>query len=325
MLGLTTVFASSPRVSLSTLRNACIALALAVMALGSSAGSAMAWDAGAFSANDEQLLFSLTNQDRASAGFNALVNDSYLHTKAEWRAKDMGDRNYFSHTIPPDNLKVFNYMDRDGYCYTYAGENVGLSTYDASVATSRIEAAFMNSPSHRANILGTWAHLGIGAYQAADGRKLYAVLFTIPCGDSVPTPTPVVTPTPVAPVPTPTPVAPKPTPAPKAQGTGWPQATAEPLPTGSPIATQPTATPSASGTALAPASPSQSSSSTPRSSGSAPSAEVSNTPSATDDGSDPLRGQAATLHVHQQTVSQGPIESFFNAMFGGLFGGLFDS
>src|ERR1035437_8632826 len=338
MLALTTLTASSPRISLSTLRNACIALALAFVALGSSAGIAMAWDAGAFSADDEQLLFSLTNQDRASAGLNALVNDSYLHKEAEWRAKDMGDRNYFSHTIPPDNLMVFNYMDRDGYCYTYAGENIASSTYDASVATNRIETAFMNSSSHRANILGTWAHLGIGAYQAAGGRKLYAVLFSIPCGISVPTPAPVATPTP-APVPTPTPAAPVPTPTPapprpplkpppaptstpiptpKAQGTGQPQVTDEPLPTGSLIATKPSATPPASGTASASASPSQSSSSTPGASGSAPSAEASNTPIPIDDGSDPLRGQATTLRVHQQTVSQGPIESFFNALFGGL-------
>jgi len=39
----------------------------------------------------------------------------------------------------------------------------------------------MGSTSHRANILGTWVRMGVGAYKAADGRKLYAVLFSVPC------------------------------------------------------------------------------------------------------------------------------------------------
>jgi uncharacterized protein YkwD len=214
MLGLITLTASAPRPSLRKLRNACIAVALATMALASTAGVALAWDPAAFSGADEQLLFSLTNQDRASAGLNALVNDSYLHSKAEWRAKDMGDRNYFSHAIPPDGKKIFDYMQSDGYCFTYAGENIGLSTFDDSVATNRIESAFMNSARHRANILGTWVRMGIGAYKAADGRKLYDVLFSIPCGAPRPIPTP--------------------TPIPTIKGTSDPIPTLDPFPTGSP-------------------------------------------------------------------------------------------
>ena len=176
------------------------------MALVATAGTALAWDPGTFSSADEQLLFSLTNQDRASAGLNALVNDSYLHKEAEWRAQDMGDRDYFSHQIPPDGNMVFDYMQSDGYCFKVAGENIGLSTYGDDGATTSIETAFMGSPPHRANILGTWAHLGVGAYKAADGRKLYDVLFSIPCGVSVPTPTPVTDPTPA---PRPRPPAPR--------------------------------------------------------------------------------------------------------------------
>jgi uncharacterized protein YkwD len=309
MLGLTTLSASSPRISLSTMRNACIAFALAVMALGSSAGAAMAWDAGAFSGGDESLLFALTNQDRASAGLNALVNDAYLHKEAEWRAQDMGDNNYFSHVIPSSGLKVFDYEQQDGYCFNFAGENIGLSTFDDGVATNRIEAAFMNSSSHRANILGTWAHLGVGAYKAADGRKLYAVLFSIPCGVAVATPPPAVKPTP-KPTPQPTP-----TPTPKSIGTGLPEPSVTPWTTGSAPTPTPTptptplATPSATPTAPASASPP------------APSGEPSQTPAPIDGGAVPAVGQATTMRVHEQTVSQGPIESFFSALFGGIFGG----
>ena len=193
-----------------------LAAASACAVLGAAASPVFAWDLGAFSPSDEQLLFSLTNQDRASAGLNVLVNDSYLHDKAEWRAQDMGDRNYFAHEIPPDNRMVFSYMQADGYCFKVAGENVGLSTYGDDAATSRIEAAFMKSATHRANILGAWARMGVGAYKAPDGRKLYAVLFSIPCGVTVPAPPPAATPVPTAP-PTPDPNAtptPVPTPTP---------------------------------------------------------------------------------------------------------------
>ena len=128
--------------AMRSLRIAGLGLALAALTLVSTAGPAFAWTSSAFSPADEKLLFTLTNQDRASAGLNALVNDSYLHKEAEWRAKDMADRDYFSHQIPPDNKMVFSYMQADGYCFKVAGENIGLSTYGDD-ATTRIDTAFM--------------------------------------------------------------------------------------------------------------------------------------------------------------------------------------
>src|SRR5664280_3347879 len=174
MLGSITSSASLP---VRRLRMAGASIAAACVLLAITVSPAFAWGISAFSPGDEQLLFTLTNQDRASAGLNVLVNDSYLHTEAEWRAQDMGDKNYFSHEIPPDNKMVFSYMQGDGYCFKVAGENIGLSTWGDDVAKNRIENAFMGSNSHRDKILGNWARMGVGAYKAADGRKLYTVLF----------------------------------------------------------------------------------------------------------------------------------------------------
>jgi len=226
MLGLATLPASASHPSLRRMRIAGVAIVFALVAVLASAGSTHAWAAGTFSVADEQLLFTLTNQDRASAGLNALVDDGYLHSKARWRAKDMADRNYFSHAIPPDGRMVFDYMQADGYCFRVAGENIGLTTFGDSDATTTLEQAFMGSPEHRDNILGTWADMGVGAYQAPDGSKLYSVLFSIPCGVVAPTPTPV--PTPVA-TPVPTPVA---TPVPTPVAT--PVATPVPTPVSTP-------------------------------------------------------------------------------------------
>ncbi|MGZ6314499.1 MAG: CAP domain-containing protein [Candidatus Limnocylindrales bacterium] len=307
MTGFVTLFGPAIHKIVRRLCVSGLALTLAGFATVATAGPALGWDGAAFSPADEQLLFSLTNQDRASAGLNALVNDAYLHTKAEWRAQDMGDRNYFSHEIPPGNGMVFATMQSDGYCFSVAGENIGLSTYDDATATNRIETAFMGSTGHRANILGAWAHMGVGAYKAADGRKLYAVLFSIPCGVTVPgpeaTPPPVVVPTP-APVvvPTPAPVVvpkPKPTARPtvKPTPTPTPTPTATPSPTPTPTATPiphdvPTAMPISTATPVATATPAAA----------------------------PQAGLTASLRVRESPAPAGPVDSVLHWLFGGIFG-----
>ena len=291
----------------ATVRRICIvgvALMLAGAGTVATAGPALAWDGAAFSPADEGLLFSLTNQDRASAGLNALVNDPYLHTKAEWRAQDMGDRDYFSHEIPPANAMVFASMQSDGYCFSVAGENIGLSTYGDDVATNRIEAAFMGSAGHRANILGTWAHMGVGAYKAADGRKLYTVLFSVPCGAAVATPAPVATPQP--PAPTPPPPAPTPKPAPKP--TPKPIPTVAPTPTPAPTATAtppPTDPPTPSPSAFAPATP----------------LAVPTTPLPSDAAApSPATDTTSSLRVREKPASTGPLDSVLHWLFGGMLG-----
>jgi uncharacterized protein YkwD len=271
-----------PHASTRKLRVGGVALLLALLTTVATTAPAFAWASSAFSPADEQLLFTLTNQDRASAGLNALTSDSYLHTEAEWRAKDMADRDYFSHQIPPANSTVFDDMQKDHYCFKVAGENIGLSTFSDSSATTRIETAFMGSPSHRANILGTWQRLGVGAYKAADGRKLYVVLFSVPCAAK---PKPVSKP------------APKATPEARAQATPTLGPTAPPTP--EPSATPAAATPEPSAAPAAVSSPS-----------SGPNSADRTTPGET----------SMSLRVRDETSSQGPLDSLFRLLFGGLFG-----
>ncbi|MGD0863349.1 MAG: CAP domain-containing protein [Candidatus Limnocylindrales bacterium] len=272
------------------LRIGVAALGLAILTIVATASPAFGWDPSAFSPADEQLLFTLTNQDRVSAGLNPLVNDSFLHKMAEWRAKDMGDRDYFSHTIPPDNHMVFYYMQRDGYCFKVAGENIGLSTYGDDIATSRIEAAFMGSTSHRENILGTWQRMGVGAYKAADGRKLYVVLFSLPCTTAKPKP----------------------------------KATAKPVARATPVTTK-TAAPTATPTVVATDTPTPTeANATPTLAPSAsPTAPPSSAPTydpATGGQPSPTEQTALSLRVRDEAPSQGPLDSLFRMLFGGLLG-----
>ena len=336
---------AATRVRLRILRNAGVAVTFALLAIGGTVAPAAAWSTG-FSSSDEQLLFSLTNQDRASAGLHSLVYDSYLHKEAEWRVKDMADRNYFSHKIPPTNVMVFTFMQKDGYCFNVAGENIGSSTYPDDTATAYIETGFMGSPTHRDNILGTWNNMGVGAYKAADGHKLYAVLFSIPCTAPKPTPkpTPKLTPRPTT-APTANPTTPptaNPTTPPTANPTATP--TANPTETTIPTTANPTATtiPSATSTPTMQVtdqptpgvSSSEPSSATPSAT---PSATV--TPSQTSEiGSEPsslpsnvgatgtgapssgtMIGDNSGLRIRNQPPSGSLLGSVFQTMFGGFF------
>jgi uncharacterized protein YkwD len=236
-------------------------LALAVTLV--TPGLVFAWDADSFSSSDEALLLQLTNEARAAAGLPALKLDGELVSMARWRSKDMIDNNYFSHSIPPDGKKVFDYLRADGYCFTVAGENIGTNNFSDDIATQTIEQGFMDSAGHRANILGTgWDAIGIGAYKGADGNHVWTVLFANKCS-AAPAPTPAPTPKP-APNPTPKPTprpAPKPTAAPvviapTAAPTAAPTPEPTPVPTPTPFLEDPTHEPTVLPTADVTAAPS---------------------------------------------------------------------
>ena len=108
-----------------------------------------------FSSASEKQLVSLTNQARASAGLKSLKVDSTLTAIARSRSKDMIVRDYFSHTILGNGYNVFHVLDQKGYCYRIAGENIGWNNYPGRRRdVRRSRSQFMDSPGHRANILG---------------------------------------------------------------------------------------------------------------------------------------------------------------------------
>jgi hypothetical protein len=222
------------------------------------AGPVLGWDAGTFSSASESELFGLTNQARAAAGLKPLKSDSELASLARWRSLDMGERGYFSHSIPPGGGMVFDVMQDQGYCFKLAGENIGWNTYPDDGATAAIQQMFMDSPGHRANVLGDqWDVMGIGAFKGLDGKMFWTVLFADTCSATAPTPTPEPTAKPTAkptpkptakPTPEPTAAAPEPTPRPTPEAT--PAPTTEPTPEPTPAPT-PTPTPTPAETASA--------------------------------------------------------------------------
>jgi hypothetical protein len=91
---------------------------------------------------------------------------------------------------------------------------------------------FMASASHRQNILGTaWDHIGIGAYKAANGKKMWTVLFADRCGGTASKPKAKPRPAAVSkPRATTTRTTPRSTPRPTAAPTARPTPTPSPTP-----------------------------------------------------------------------------------------------
>jgi len=235
---------------------------------------ATGWD----QSSAEATLWQLLNGDRTNNGLAPLGYHGTLASLAQWRSKDMVDRNYFDHTILGTGYEVYHWYDANGLSWNSGGENIGWNNgYSDADSPIMINQGFMNSDGHRANIMNpAWTHGGVGAY-GADGvmwggkirnirmyTELFVLLKSAPPPPPPPTPVPtapppppatpkpvvatpkpvVATPKPVVatPVPTPKPL-PVQTPLPTATATPVPTPTVTPLPTGTP---SPTATPAAS-------------------------------------------------------------------------------
>jgi uncharacterized protein YkwD len=150
------------------------------------------------------------NQQRAANGLGALALSPTLTASAEWKSLHMARYDYFDHNdpAPPKARTAGQRMVDCGYTSPYSGENIAAGFNTAS----SVMDAWMNSPGHRANILGTgFTVMGIGAGIDASGIYYWTVDFgavadagTVPVGTAPAAPAPPATTTP-PPVTTPPP------------------------------------------------------------------------------------------------------------------------
>ena len=104
---------------------------------------------------------SLHNIERAKAGLPNLIENKLLNASATQKAKDMGEKGYFSHNTP-DGKTPWTFILAQGYKYVYAGENLAEGYPDACVIVEK----WMGSRGHRKNILDThFKDIGVGFYQ----------------------------------------------------------------------------------------------------------------------------------------------------------------
>ena len=93
-------------------------------------------------------LVALTNQDRVALGLSGVTENPLLDKAAQAAAEDMAANGYFAHNSP-DGKTPWYWLDQSGYKYSYAGQNLAVNFTDSE----NVETAWMNSPTHRANIV----------------------------------------------------------------------------------------------------------------------------------------------------------------------------
>ena len=114
------------------------------------------------------ILVDLANGDRVEGGLDELAINPILVAVAQAKANDMAMSGYFAH-VSPEGIDPWHWFQEEGYEYEHAGENLAIDFSDSS----DVERAWMNSPTHRDNILsGNFTEIGIATAQGMyQGRE----------------------------------------------------------------------------------------------------------------------------------------------------------
>jgi uncharacterized protein YkwD len=111
------------------------------------------------SPKQDSILIKLANEDRTKLGLSSLEYNATLQKAAQAKAQDMLSKQYFEH-VSPTGQTPWSFIEKAGYNYTYAGENLAIDFNDLSLT----HKAWMQSPSHRQNILDPNFHeIGIAS------------------------------------------------------------------------------------------------------------------------------------------------------------------
>lgn len=109
-------------------------------------------------------LLTSTNDKRLANGKDNLKLNPELTRAAQAKANDMTSKNYWSHNTP-DGKEPWVFVQQSGYDYQKAGENLAYG-FNSSRETI---TGWMNSPSHRANLLDPdYSEVGFGFANAKD-------------------------------------------------------------------------------------------------------------------------------------------------------------
>lgn len=167
-------------------------LAVAIVSVGTLLGavalSGVYFRSGDVASVIVSTLVGLTNADRSSENLGTLSVNPLLTAAAQAKADDMAAKGYFAHTSP-DGKTSWYWFKQEDYSFSYAGENLAVDFNDSDA----VEQAWMNSPTHRANILNAhFTEIGIAtAVGTYEGRTTTFVVQMFGTPASAPTSAPV--------------------------------------------------------------------------------------------------------------------------------------
>ncbi len=119
------------------------------------------------------VLVDLTNTSRTNQNLAPLAWSPSLSSIAQMKANDMAEKGYFAH-VSPDNKSPWYWFAQGGYQFVYAGENLAVNFIDSEDVVD----AWLNSPSHRANIMNehfTEIGMAIASGQYKGHESLFVV------------------------------------------------------------------------------------------------------------------------------------------------------
>jgi uncharacterized protein YkwD len=106
----------------------------------------------------EGQLLTATNQSRAANGCSPVQIEEHLTESAQQHTDDMAIHDYFSHTSPDGRT-----FDRRIHESGYPGDDLGENIASGYGSAGEVQAAWMDSPGHRRNILDcSFRNVGIG-------------------------------------------------------------------------------------------------------------------------------------------------------------------
>ncbi len=122
----------------------------------------------------EQMVVQLVNAERQKYGMPALYYDSSISDVARTKSQDMAVNRYFSHYSPTYGM-ASDMLLSFGITWSAWGENIA----SGQDTPQEVVTAWMNSPTHRNNILSpNFAFLGVGYYVDSSGTPYWTQMFT---------------------------------------------------------------------------------------------------------------------------------------------------
>jgi uncharacterized protein YkwD len=143
--------------------------------------SAVLWAQASQAANAPEVepvlarLIALHNQERSRAGLPALAMHIRLMQAAQAQAQYMARSKQATHQ-GPDGTSPAQRVQQQGYRAMRVAENVA----DGQATAEAVLQAWMRSPLHRQNILGSFSDIGAARSISADGVPYWCVVFGLP-------------------------------------------------------------------------------------------------------------------------------------------------
>jgi len=107
----------------------------------------------------------LTNAERLREGLTPLISCTRLHVAAQVHSDAMHEQGFYDHVNPYTGADPGSRAADAGYNWYSIGENA----YKSPQSPREAVRGWMNSPGHRANILGDYQHLGVGITLGGSG------------------------------------------------------------------------------------------------------------------------------------------------------------